>query len=241
MGVTMHPSWLFAHSRNKVFAMQYLLLFLEGIITFISPCLLPMLPLYVSYFSAGESGRRRALINSLGFVAGFTIVFVALGAFAGTVGRLLNEHATIINIITGAVVIILGLNFAGLINIGFLNRSIKKTADVANLKFYSSVMFGIVFSIGWTPCVGAFLGSALMMAARRGGMVNGILMLFIYALGLGMPFVASAVLIDQLKAAFDFIKRNYRVINKVAGILLVIMGIFMATGYMGRLLSLLTV
>ena len=219
---------------------QYLLLFLEGIVTFISPCLLPMLPLYVSYFTAGESDRRRALINALGFVSGFTVVFIVLGAFAGLVGRLLNEYSTIINIVTGAVVIILGLNFMGIIKIGFLNRSANRSANVTNLRFMSSIVFGIVFSIGWTPCVGAFLGSALMMAARKGGTLNGILMLFVYALGLGMPFVASAVLIDQLKSAFDFIKRNYNVINKIAGALLIVMGIFMATGYMGRLLSLLT-
>ena len=220
--------------------MQYLLLFLEGIITFISPCLLPMLPVYVSYFTAGESDKRRAITNSLGFVAGFTLVFVMLGAFAGTLGKLLNNYFTIINIITGVVVIILGLNFTGLINIGFLNRSVARSVNVSGLKFASSIVFGIVFSIGWTPCVGAFLGSALMMAARRGGTVNGIIMLFVYALGLGAPLVASAVLIDRLKVAFDFIKRNYNIITKISGALLIVMGLFMATGLMGRILSILS-
>ena len=102
--------------------MQYFVLFLEGIATFISPCLLPMLPIYVSYFAAGETDRKRALTNSIGFVAGFTIVFVTLGAFAGTLGRLLSEHTIIVNLITGIIVIILGLSFTGLINIGFLSR-----------------------------------------------------------------------------------------------------------------------
>ena len=221
-----------------------MLLFLEGIITFISPCMLPMLPLYVSYFSAGESDRRRTLINASGFVAGFAVVFVALGAFAGAVGRLLIEYGTAINIITGAIVIVLGLNFAGVIRLGFLNRSVGgagKAANVANLKFLSSMLFGLIFAVGWTPCVGAFLGSALMMAARRGGMLNGVLMLSVYALGLGLPFLASAMLIDRLKTAFEFIKRNYNVITKASGALLVIIGIFMATGHMGRLLSMLSI
>ncbi|MCL2060436.1 MAG: cytochrome c biogenesis protein CcdA [Oscillospiraceae bacterium] len=221
--------------------MHYLLLFLEGIITFISPCMLPMLPLYVSYFSAGESDRRRTFTNALGFVSGFAAVFVALGAFAGAVGRLLIAYGTAINIITGAVVIVLGLNFAGVLNIGFLNRNVSRTANVANLKFMSSIIFGFIFAIGWTPCVGAFLGSALMMAARRGGMLNGVLMLSVYALGLGAPFLVGALLIDRLKEAFEFIKRNYKIINKVSGALLVLMGLFMATGYMGRLLSLLSI
>ena len=228
--------------------MQYLILFLEGIATFISPCLLPMLPIYISYFAAGETDRGRTLTNSIGFVAGFTIVFVILGAFAGTLGRLLIEHSLVVNLITGAIVIVLGLNFIGVINIGFLNRAgggiggkaAGRIVDAKELKFFPSVLFGIVFSIGWTPCVSAFLGSALMLASQQGSAVGGILMLLVYSLGLGIPFVASAVLIDRLKSAFDFIKRNYRIINIVCGLLLVAVGVLMATGLMGRYLALLS-
>jgi len=219
--------------------MKFVLLFLEGIITFISPCLLPMLPVYLSYFAAGKSDGRRTLINALGFVFGFTLVFVALGALAGTVGALLVRHITAVNIVTGLVVVVLGLNFTGLIRIPLLNRRLGANADVRDMNFFSALTFGVVFSVGWTPCVGAFLGSALMMASWRGGTLNGILMLLVYSIGLGIPFVASAVLIDRLKDAFDFIKRNYRVINMVSGLLLVAVGILMATGLMGRFLSLL--
>lgn len=219
--------------------MQYLLLFLEGIITFISPCLLPMLPVYVSFFAAGESDKRRALKNSLGFVLGFTLVFVALGAFAGLLGGLLTQYAAAINIATGLVVVVLGLNFMGVLKIGFLNRTSQRSANVKQLRFFPAVLFGIVFSIGWTPCVGTFLGSALMLASRQGGALGGILMLLIYSLGLGIPFVASAVLLDRFKGAFGFIKRNYRVINIASGALLVIMGVLMATGLMGRFLAVL--
>lgn len=220
--------------------MQYLLLFLEGIITFISPCLLPMLPVYISFFAAGETDKRRTIINAVGFVLGFTLVFITLGAFAGTVGGLLIKHSAIVNIVTGLIVIILGLNFMGVIHIGFLNRSGEKNVDTKDLKFLSSLVFGIVFSIGWTPCVGAFLGSALMMASQQGGTATGIVMLLVYSLGLGIPFILSALLIDRLKSTFDFIKRNYKVINMVSGCLLVIVGLLMATGIMGRFLALLS-
>ena len=106
--------------------------------------------------------------------------------------------------------------------------------------FFSALLFGMIFSVGWTPCVGAFLGSALMLASTQAHMVKGILMLLCYSLGLGIPFVISAVLIDKLKAAFNFIKSNYRVINAACGIFLVIVGISMATGVLGRLLNLLS-
>lgn len=221
--------------------MQYLLLFLEGIITFISPCLLPMLPIYVSYFAAGETDKKKTLTNSLGFVLGFTLVFVAMGAFAGTIGRLIRNYVTILNIVTGLIVIMFGLNYLGIFKIGFLNRMGGKSADVKKLGFFSAMLFGIVFSIGWTPCVGAFLGSALLMASLGGSLLQGVVMLLAFSLGLGLPFVACALLIDRLKATFEFIKKNYKVINIVSGGLLVVIGILMATGYMGYFLSFLTI
>lgn len=200
-----------------------------------------MLPIYVSYFAANkQDGKNKALSNSLGFVLGFTIVFVALGAFAGTVGSLLREYSTVFNIVTGLVVIAFGLNFLGVLNIGFLNRTHRGKADTKDLGFFSSLLFGIVFSIGWTPCVGAFLGSALMLASQQGGTFQGILMLLAFSAGLGIPFVVSAILIDKLKGTFDFIKKHYRVINIVSGGLLVVIGILMATGLIGYFLSLLT-
>ena len=220
--------------------MQYLLLFLEGVITFISPCLLPMLPIYLSFFAAGDTDRRRTLRNALGFVLGFTIVFIIMGAFMGVMGKLVREYQTVLNIVTGAVVILFGLNFMGVLKIGFLNRASQQDANIKDLNFFSSMLFGIVFSIGWTPCVGAFLGSALLLASQGGSLLQGIVMLLAFSLGLGIPFVVSALLVDRLKGAFDFIKRHYRVINLVSGLVLVIVGILMATGYMGYWLSLLS-
>ena len=216
--------------------MQYLILFLEGIITFISPCLLPMLPVYISFFAAGQPDKKRALINAAGFVLGFTLVFIALGAFAGIIGSLVVHHAVAVNIVSGTVVIILGLNYIGIIKIPFLNVTSTRSANVKDLRFFTSLLFGIIFSISWTPCVSAFLGTALMMASRQGSALKGITMLLVYSLGLGVTFIVSAVLIDRLKNAFDFIKRNYRIINIVSGAMLIIIGILMATGQLGRIL-----
>lgn len=222
--------------------MSYLLLFLEGIITFISPCLLPMLPVYVSYFAGNEqeTTTKETLKNALGFVLGFTLIFVLLGAFAGTVGKVLQQYATLFNLITGFIVILFGLNYLGLFKIGFLNRTFKKDYKLKKAGFFSAFIFGLVFSIGWTPCVGAFLGSALLLASQQGSVFQGILMLLSYSLGLGIPFVISALLIQKLKGAFDFIKRNYKIITILSGLLLVIVGILMMTGWMGYFLSLLT-
>ncbi|MFZ2538099.1 MAG: cytochrome c biogenesis protein CcdA [Oscillospiraceae bacterium] len=225
--------------------MQYLILFLEGIITFISPCLLPMLPIYISYFTANDSnniknGRSKALTNAIGFVIGFSLVFIALGTFAGTVGKLLRDYSTIFNIITGLIVVIFGLNFLGVLKIGFLNLTHIGKTKTKDLGFFSAILFGVVFSIGWTPCVGAFLASALLLASQQGSALEGTLMLLTFSLGLGIPFIVSAVLVDQLKSTFDFIKKNYKVINIISGGLLVIIGILMMTGYMGYFLSLLT-
>lgn len=220
--------------------MQYVLSFLEGIITFISPCILPMIPVYITYFANGEENKKKSVTNSLGFVLGFTIVFVSLGAFAGFLGGLLIKYEAIVNIVTGLVVVIFGLNFMGVLRIGFLNQTKKADVDVNSTGFGGSVLFGIVFSVGWTPCVGAFLGSALMLASQQGTALQGILMLVLYSVGLGIPFVLSAVLIDRLKSLFDAIKRNYRTINIVSGGLLVVIGIMMMTGlfaYVVRLFS----
>ena len=220
--------------------MQYLISFLEGIITFISPCLLPMLPIYVSYFAGGgERSTNKTLLSAAGFVTGFTLVFVAMGALAGTLGSFLRSHQTAVNVISGLVVIFFGLSYLGIFKLT-LFRGSSRAASTSVHGFFPCLLFGMIFSIGWTPCVGAFLGSALMLASQQGQAVTGILMLLAYSLGLGIPFLFSAVLIDRLKSAFGFIKRNYKIINLICGVFLILVGILMATGTIGRLLGLLT-
>ena len=219
--------------------MQYVISFLEGIIPFISPCLLPMLPIYISYFAGGgERSTGKTLKGALGFVTGFTVVFVAMGALAGTVGSFLREYQTAVNILSGLIVIFFGRNFLGVFKLN-LFRGSSRSVKTDNMGFFSAMVFGVIFSIGWTPCVGAFLGSALMLASQQGHVVEGMLMLLVYSLGLGIPFVLSAVLIDYLKSAFNWIKKNYQIINLVSGGFLVFVGILMATGTMGWLLGLL--
>lgn len=219
--------------------MQYLVSFLEGIITFISPCLLPMLPVYVTYFAGGgERSAGKTLKAALGFVAGFTVVFLLLGALAGTLGGLLQSHKGVVNAVTGLVVVFFGLNFLGVFKLNLFKGS-SRAVKTENMGFFSAMLFGMVFSVGWTPCVGAFLGSALMLASQQAHAVEGIIMLLAYSLGLGIPFILSAVLIDYLKGAFSWIKRNYRVINAVCGGFLVLIGILMATGTIYRFIEVL--
>ena len=220
--------------------MQYVISFLEGVVTFISPCLLPMLPIYISYFAGGgERSVKKTLSGALGFVTGFTIVFVALGALAGTLGGLLKEYQTAVNIVSGLIVIFFGLNFLGVFKLNLFKGSNHKV-NTKNMGFFSAMLFGIIFSVSWTPCVGAFLGSALMLASQQGHVGEGVVMLLVYSLGLGIPFVLSAVLIDYLKSAFNWIKKHYKVIKIVCGVLLILVGVLMATGLIGRMFTLLS-
>ena len=220
--------------------MQYVISFSEGVVTFISPCLLPMLPIYISYFAGGgERSVKKTLSGALGFVTGFTIVFVALGALAGTLGGLLKEYQTAVNIVSGLIVIFFGLNFLGVFKLNLFKGSNHKV-NTKNMGFFSAMLFGIIFSVSWTPCVGAFLGSALMLASQQGHVGEGVVMLLVYSLGLGIPFVLSAVLIDYLKSAFNWIKKHYKVINIVCGVLLILVGVLMATGLIGRMFTLLS-
>lgn len=220
--------------------MQYVISFLEGIVTFISPCLLPMLPIYVSYFAGGgERSVGKTLKCAFGFVLGFTAVFVAMGALAGTLGGFLARYQTVVNIVLGGIVVLFGLNYLGVLNLN-LFRGMKSDVKTADMNVWSAFVFGVVFSVGWTPCVGVFLGSALMLASQQGSAMVGTLMLLSYSAGLGVPFLVSAVLIEQLKGAFNFIKRNYAVVNKVCGCLLIAVGVLMATGLLTRMLNVLS-
>ena len=217
--------------------MQYVISFLEGIVTFISPCLLPMLPIYIGFFAGGgERSARKTLTCASGFVLGFTAVFVAMGALAGTLGSFLIRYQTIVNLVLGGIVVLFGLNYLGVLNLN-LFTGVQGNVKTQDMNFLAAFLFGLVFSVGWTPCVGVFLGSALMLAGQQGSALVGTLMLLCYSLGLGVPFLLSAVLIDQLKGTFNFVKRNYGIINKVCGILLIAVGVLMATGLLTKVLN----
>lgn len=225
--------------------MEYILLFLEGVITFISPCILPLLPLYISYFAGGNDESYKSkytiLINAIGFVLGFTIIFTLLGTLAGTFGNFVKEQSTIINFFGGLIVIIFGFNYIGIFKIPFIEKSLKIDFNIKTFKFVSSILFGMIFAIGWTPCVGTFLGAALMIAVNSHEIFKGTIMLLIYSAGLGLPFIICALLIDRIKDAFYFIKINYKIINIISGIILIIIGVSIMTGYLNKLISILTI
>ena len=214
--------------------MLFLVTFLEGIISFLSPCMLPMLPIYISYFAGGADKKRHIFFRSLAFVLGFTSVFCLLGLFAGTVGAFLATYRTAVNIVCGLFVILFGLSYLEIIPLPFF-KGMQGGKNITSV--FSAFLFGIIYSVSLSPCIGAFLGSALSMAATAGTAVQGVLLLLAYSLGLGLPFLLSALLIDQLSGAFTWIKKHYRIINLVCGIFLILVGVLMACGLMNLLLA----
>jgi len=215
--------------------MQYLITFLEGLISFISPCMLPMLPLYISYFAGNGDKKHRTWARVASFILGFTLVFTALGLFAGTLGSLLLRYQRIVNIICGLLVILFGLSYLEVIRLPFF-KGIRGSHEAGTM--VSAFLFGVVYSVSLTPCVGAFLGSALMMASTSGTALQGALLLVTYSLGLGVPFLLSAILIDRLGSTFGWIKAHYRIINLICGIFLIVVGAAMLFGWINALLAL---
>lgn len=214
--------------------MQYLITFLEGVISFISPCMLPMLPLYISYFAGNADKKHHTFARAFAFVLGFTTVFTALGLFAGSLGGLLMEYQNVVNIVCGIFVILFGLSYLEVFQLPFF-KGIQKKNDISNV--FSAFIFGVIYSVSLTPCVGAFLGSALMLASTTGGAGKGALLLLVYSLGLGVPFLFSAVLIDKLNTVFVFIKKNYKVVNFVSGIFLIVIGVMMIFGWLSKVIA----
>ena len=204
--------------------MEYLITFIEGIASFISPCILPVIPIYISYFATESKSMKKSIINSLGFVCGFSIIFILLGVFAGTFGKFVHEYTDYINIIFGIFLIIIGLNYIGVLFIKFLNKTKGTNQEKKNLTFITSVLFGIIFSLSWTPRVGAFLSSALILASTTGSVLKGATLLLIYSLGLAIPFIVTTLFLEKMKSTFDFIKKHYNIINKISGSILILSG-----------------
>ena len=213
--------------------MEYLITFLEGIVSFLSPCMLPLLPAYVSYFAGGMDRRRHTVARAVMFVLGFALVFCVLGVTAGSLGAALSRHHRAVELVCGLFVILFGLAYLDVIPLTFLKGVQRAGAEGLGGAF----VFGMVYAVGLTPCVGAFLGSALMLAATVGGAGKGLSLLLAYSLGLGIPFILSAVLIDRLGGAIGWVKAHYRVLNAVCGAFLILMGVVMAAGWMNRLLG----
>lgn len=206
--------------------MEYLQIFIAGITTFITPCMLPMVPIYLAYFAGENSKDKKTLYrNTLAFILGFTIVFVALGVFASFLNTYILKYRKYINIVFGIFLILNGLNFMGIFKSKVLNKEVKIDKEIKKFNIFGSMLFGILFALGWSPCLGPLLTVALEKAATSEYVLEGAFMLFTYSLGIGVPFFLSSIFMAEFKDAFNKIKNNYDIIMRVIGILLVIYGI----------------
>ncbi len=209
--------------------MEIILTFLEGIASFLSPCTLPLLPVYISLIigeDANSDNINTRLSRSIAYVLGFSIVFIALGVFSSSLGRIFVYYKDYLNLIFGVLMILIGLNYINVINIKFLNKTKGKQKIIEGNSLKTAFVFGLFSASAYTPCVGAFLGSALMMASTANTVLEGTLYLVSYSLGLGIPFIISAVFFDKLQTVFVSIKKHYNIVNLVSGILLISIGLY---------------
>ena len=213
---------------------------LMGIVSFASPCILPLIPSYVSYITGisfdelvGPGSRRKnintTLLHSLAFVAGFTVIFVILGATASIIGQLMIEHLKTIRIAGGILMIVLGLFVSDIIPIPFLQQDAKIHLKNRPAGFLGTFFVGIIFAAGWTPCTGPFLAAALMQAAQSETMVTGMVLLVFYSLGIGIPFILSAIAISVFLSSFKKLKDYFGAIKVASGVILIIMGLLLIT------------
>jgi len=228
-----------------------LVAFTAGLISFLSPCVLPLIPSYMAFItgisleelSVHENLKkvRLAVIgNSLLFILGFSSIFIALGASATFIGTFLQDNIRWFEIMGGAVVIILGLHFAGVFKLKFLEKERKFRVKSKPLGFLGTFLVGMAFGAGWTPCVGPILGSILTLAATTQDVAKGIVLLVFYSLGLGIPFFLAGILIHKFFEYFKAIRKYFRIITAAGGVLLVIVGILLISGYFTAMFSLLS-
>ena len=212
------------------------LAFLAGVLSFLSPCVLPLIPSYVSFItglSLEDAGQRRwvALGHTLMFVSGFTIIFLLLGASATALGTLLNYHRVWIERIGGALIIVFGLYLLGVFQWGLLARERRFTLQDKPVGYLGSALVGLAFGAGWSPCIGPILGAVLTYTSATATLGQGIVLLLVYSLGLGLPFILAAVAIDRFLGWFQRYRRFIPIVTKLAGAVLVVVGALLASGY----------
>tara|TARA_B100002052_G_scaffold53036_1_gene46174 strand:+ start:501 stop:1208 length:708 start_codon:yes stop_codon:yes gene_type:complete len=210
-----------------------------GLISFLSPCVLPLIPGYISYISGSSLNELIAkkninLIPLILFTAGFSIVFILLGAASTFVGQALLQNSYELRIVAGLVIILLSLHIIGLINIKFLNFEKRIDARI-NSNFYSPILIGMAFAFGWTPCIGPILGSILVLASTEESINKGILLLTFYSLGLAIPFILSGYLIQKFLIFSKNFKKNINLVSKIGGIILLLTGILILTNQLQAL------
>jgi len=217
-----------------------------GLLSFVSPCCLPLLPAYMSYitgisieeFSVERIGgqRRKVVLNAVSFVVGLALIFTLLGASATLIGQFLLDYQEWLARIGGVIIIVFGLHTLGIFNIALFNQ--EKRLDFTKKRargFTGAVLMGGAFGIGWTPCVGQFLGSILLLASQSGTVGVGMLLLFTYAMGLGLPFVLAGMAIGRIMPALARIKRYMRGLTLVSGVLLVLMGFLVFSNQLAQI------
>lgn len=221
-----------------------IVVFLQGMASFLSPCILPLMPIYLSYLTGGSleeieggANRKSVLINSIGFLLGLSLVFIMLGATATTLGRFVYFNNNIIRKIGGILIIVFGIHHIGVINLNFLNMERRFKFNAKTPKFINSVLLGMAFSFGWTPCIGPILGSVLMMAASLEVYTKGIYLLVIYSIGFSVPFLITALFLNVVLQKITNLDKYLKVIKIVSGILLIIMGILVYTNKINMISS----
>jgi cytochrome c-type biogenesis protein len=213
--------------------------FSAGLISFLSPCVLPLIPGYISYITGSSLNKliekkNVNLIPIILFAVGFSIVFIIFGAASTFLGQVLLENSYELRIAAGFVIIIFSLHILGLINLKFLNYE-KRIQTNENNNFYSPILIGMAFAFGWTPCIGPILGSILALAATEESMSKGISLLILYSLGLALPFILSGYLIQKFLIFSKNFKKNITLISKIGGIILLITGILILTNQLQAL------
>ena len=211
--------------------------FTAGILSFLSPCVLPLIPSYVSFITGMslddvQRSRRIALVHALLFVTGFTLIFLALGATATVAGRLLHQQRDWIGRVGGVLVIVLGLYLLGVFNIGALSRERRVHIATKPLGYLGTVLVGMAFAAGWTPCIGPILGAVLTYTASSADLNRGLLLLLAYSLGLALPFLLAAVMIDRFMTLFQRYRGALVWMSRASGVLLLVVGVLMITGSM---------
>ncbi|MBL7071839.1 MAG: cytochrome c biogenesis protein CcdA [Candidatus Omnitrophica bacterium] len=214
--------------------------FAAGLLTFLSPCILPVIPAYISYITGisfdelkegqNKETRKKIFVHSLLFILGFSVVFVALGASASYVGKLLIAYRTIISRVGGGLVIIFGLYLMGVFKLNFLNKQKKADFKLQKGSKIGSLLLGITFAAAWTPCVGPILGSVLVLAGTSENMLRGVWLLSIYSLGIAIPFITAALLLNSFLLYFAKVRKYMSVVKFVCGLLLIFIGLMLILG-----------
>lgn len=219
--------------------------FLAGVVSFLSPCVLPLVPGYVSLITGASIEQLRAaeekslartvLANSLGFVAGFSTVFVALGASASWVGQLLLSHKILLYRIAGIIIVLFGLHLVGLLKVAALYREKRFQPAVGKRGVIGAFVLGLAFAFGWTPCIGPILGAMLAIAATRETIYEGIFLLAVYSLGLAVPFVLTALGINRFLSFYGRFRKHLHAVEVFSGVLLIVVGVMIFTNSLTRL------